>query len=488
MPTRVEKPRTVASRAKEPLAVIREHAGTLLIGAAALVGLYYASQYSYLLFHNIVEMFSIVVACGIFMIAWNSRRFSENVYFLFLGIAYLFVAAVDLLHTVAYPGMGVFPGYGTNLTAQLWVSSRYIESLSLFVAPLLIGRRLRANTTLAIYAAVVSLLLLSIFRWEIFPACFVNGAGLTRFKVNSEYAISAILVGSLGLLFRRRRDFDKQVLALLAGSVIVTIASELAFTLYTEPYGPANKVGHFLKIASFYLIYKAMIGTGLKKPYDFLFRNLKQSEQRLRDERNRAQEYLDIAGAMIVVLDQDRRVTLINRRGCEILGYPSASVIGRNWFDTFVPGSVREREKRRFAQLLAGNAKPDVYFECPVVCRTGEERILAWHDTILKDQEGRPAAALSSGEDITEIRRAYEKLRKFNEELEQRVIERTRALRESEERYRRIVSTAQEGIWVLDGEAKTTYLNQRMAEMLGYTVEETLGRPLFDFMDADRES
>ena len=57
------------------------------------------SFYNYLLFHSLVEIFSIVIACGIFMVAWNSRRFLDNNYLLFLGIAYLFIAALDLLHS-----------------------------------------------------------------------------------------------------------------------------------------------------------------------------------------------------------------------------------------------------------------------------------------------------------------------------------------------------------------------------------------------------
>jgi len=110
-----------------------------------LVGLYLTSLYSYLLFHSTAEIFSIVVACGVFMVAWNSRRFLDNNYLLFIGIAYLFVALIDLIHTLAYTGMGVFPGYATNLPTQLWISARYVESLSLLIAPLLLKRKLRTN-------------------------------------------------------------------------------------------------------------------------------------------------------------------------------------------------------------------------------------------------------------------------------------------------------------------------------------------------------
>jgi hypothetical protein len=74
---------------------------TVISGVLILLGLYLTSLYSYLLFHSLAEMFSIVVACGIFMLAWNSRRFLDNNYLLFIGIAYLFIGGLDLVHTLA---------------------------------------------------------------------------------------------------------------------------------------------------------------------------------------------------------------------------------------------------------------------------------------------------------------------------------------------------------------------------------------------------
>jgi len=247
-----------------------------------LSGLYLTSLYSYLLFHSLSEIFSIVVACGIFMIAWNSRQFLDNNYLLFIGIAYLFVGGLDLLHTLAYKGMGVLQGYNANLPTQLWIAARYIESFSLLVAPLVLGRKLRSSFVLMGYFLVVSILLASIFHWRIFPDCFVEGVGLTPFKKWSEYIICLVLISSIGLLVRKQKEFDRVVLKLLVASIFLTIAAELAFTFYMSVYGISNLFGHFCKIISFYLIYKAIIQTGLTKPYDLLFRNLKQSEEALR--------------------------------------------------------------------------------------------------------------------------------------------------------------------------------------------------------------
>ncbi len=246
-----------------------------------LAGLYLSSLHNYLLFHSLSEIFSIFVACGIFVVAWNSRRFLDNNYLLFLGIAYLFIGGLDLVHTLAYKGMGIFSGYDANLPTQLWISARYIESMSLLIAPLFIPRKLNTRVVFMSYAVLVSLMLASIFYWNIFPDCFIEGTGLTRFKKISEYFICLLLMGSVFLLFQKQKEFDKNIFRLLIASILLTIGSELAFTFYIKVHGLSNLIGHFLKLISFYFIYKSIIESGFVKPYSLLFRNLKQREEEL---------------------------------------------------------------------------------------------------------------------------------------------------------------------------------------------------------------
>jgi signal transduction histidine kinase len=253
----------------------------ILSGLLVLLGLFLSSLYSYLLFHNLAEIFSIVIACAIFMFAWNARHFLQNNYLLFIGIAYLFVAGVDLIHTLAYKGMRVFPGDDANLPTQLWIAARYLQSISLLIAPLLLRRKFNPYYVFISYAVTVSLLLGAIFYWHVFPDCYIEGLGLTPFKKISEYIISLILLASVALLLKKRVGFDRGVLNLLILSIVFTIAAELAFTLYVSVYGLLNIIGHLLKIVAFYLIYKAIIETGLVRPYDLLFRDLKQSEETL---------------------------------------------------------------------------------------------------------------------------------------------------------------------------------------------------------------
>jgi len=245
-----------------------------MLWALVLGGLYFTSLYSYLLFHALAEVFSAAVALAIFMLVWNVRRSLGNTYLLFVGIAYLFIGGLDLVHTLAYAGMGVFRGYAENLPTQLWIGARYLQSVSLLVAPLFLGKQLNLKFVFAGYVAAVSLLLAAIFYWEVFPTCFVAGEGLTSFKKLSEYVISVILLASIALLIRKRDLFDPTVLRWLVSSISLTILSEMCFSIYVGTYGVASLLGHFLKIISFYCIYKAIIELGMARPFAVLFRNL----------------------------------------------------------------------------------------------------------------------------------------------------------------------------------------------------------------------
>lgn len=138
-------------------------------------------------------------------------------------------------------------------------------------------------------------------------------------------------------------------------------------------------------------------------------------EEACQKERDRAQLYLDIAGVLILAIDSAQKVVVANKKCCEILGYEEHEIVGKNWFENFVPERKREEVKDTFAKLLAGEMEPVEYFENPVLTKTDEERIIAWHSTVLKDQAGKIVGTLSSGEDITERKSAEEALHKGEE-------------------------------------------------------------------------
>ena len=281
------RPRTGVSK---KVAVIKNII-VLLAAAVSLVALYVLSGHNYLLFHGLVEIFGIVIAFAIFVIAWNSRYIIDNHYLQFVGISFLFVAGFSLLHTLAYKGMGVFPEVGANLATQLWIVTRYLLSFSLFMPLLFISRRFKAGIIFAVYFLIAIFLAVSIFYWNNFPVAYIDDAGLTLFKVASEYIITAVFLMTAGLLVLKRQEFSSSVFRLLVGALATAAAAELAFTLYVDVYGIANMVGHLLNVVSFYLIYRALIETGFAKPYELLFFYLKQSEVTL---TNRADELMRV--------------------------------------------------------------------------------------------------------------------------------------------------------------------------------------------------
>jgi PAS domain S-box-containing protein len=136
--------------------------------------------------------------------------------------------------------------------------------------------------------------------------------------------------------------------------------------------------------------------------------------------RNRARQYLDIAGVILVAIDADRRVTLINQKGCEVLQGTATEIIGKDWFETFVPEQIRRDVVDGFQQLMAGELEPMEYFENPVLTQSGEKRLVAWHNALLKDDKGRITGTLSSGEDITEKKHAEEQIINLNQDLQKR--------------------------------------------------------------------
>lgn len=280
------------------------------------VALYLTNIYNYLLFHSFAELFSIIIAFTLFIIAWNSRNFLKQHfdYLTFIGIAYMFVSFLDLLHVLSYNGMNIFKGYNFYAN-QLWIGARYLESISL-LAPFIFmhfKKRLRPDFTFTIYTIITSIIVASIFYFKVFPICFVEGKGQTQFKVISEYLICLILIADTILLRKKKNQFDNKVYMFLFWSIIFTIASEFEFTLYVSNYGFSNLLGHYFKILSFYFIYQAVIVTCITEPYRTIFKELTDKEKIIKTQNAKLEAIIENMSDQLLVCDKNAHYTMINK-------------------------------------------------------------------------------------------------------------------------------------------------------------------------------
>lgn len=140
--------------------------------------------------------------------------------------------------------------------------------------------------------------------------------------------------------------------------------------------------------------------------------------EQLVKERDQAQKYVDVVGSIIGVIGKDLKVTLVNQKACDVLGYNKDEIIGKNWFDAFLPAYIRERIKEGYLGVLEGELVPPEYSEKPILTKTNEERLIFWHDVILRDEDNNIIGTISSGDDITERKIAEKAMEEANQELE----------------------------------------------------------------------
>lgn len=197
----------------------------------------------------------------------------------------------------------------------------------------------------------------------------------------------------------------------------------------------------------------------------------KKVEKELYREKVRAQTYLDIAGVVLVAINSDLTISLINKRGVEIIGYNEDEIIGRSFID-FIPEKFKAELINIAMGLISGNLDKFEYYEGPVLTKSGEERLISWHIAILRDNEGNFINALVSGEDITERKKAE------------------KALKASEKRYRALYDDNPSMYFTIDSEATILSVNLFGAEELGYNASELIGQSIISkvFYEKDRKS
>ena len=370
-----------------------------------VLGIYFSSFYSYLLFHTIAEIFSIVIAGGIFVIGWNSRKNIDNSFFLVVGVSFLFVGFMDIIHTLAYPGMNIFTEYDTNLPTQLWIAARYLQALSFLLASLVVNKNLKPYLITIGYLLVTGILVYLIFA-GIFPDCYIEGSGLTPFKIISEYIINLFLLITILILYYYRSEFDKKILILIISSIIATMIAELAFTFYVSAYGFSNLLGHIFKIIAFYLLYKSIIRIGLETPFDLVFRKLKISEQQITVAYSELDQMFN-AALPIRIIDNNCKIIKVNDTFCDLFHLKREELIGKKCFE-ILPHNFCHTETCSRNQILKG--KEEVIYETKQYQADGTELILIVDSVSYRTPSGEFLGLIQNYTDITKRKKAEEQI------------------------------------------------------------------------------
>jgi PAS domain S-box-containing protein len=196
-------------------------------------------------------------------------------------------------------------------------------------------------------------------------------------------------------------------------------------------------------------------------------KRLKELNRKLEAEKNRAQKYLDVAGVMMLMLDSDGKIALANKRTAQVLGRLEKELIGKNWFENFIPENQKEEIFRVFKKNLNFKTKKLDFYENDIHTAKGEIRRIQWHNVYIKNPEGIVTGLLSSGLDVTEERLAKKRLE------------------ESERKFKNIFDYSYVGIALGNPEGMIIEVNEEFARMTAYTKEELCQMHFNDFTHPD---
>ncbi len=192
-----------------------------------------------------------------------------------------------------------------------------------------------------------------------------------------------------------------------------------------------------------------------------------------RAEALKAESYFNTSGVIMEVTDMDLRLVHLNRKGYEFFGYQPEEIIGTDWIDIKLPESERTQVKAMMRRELAGQPSPPST-EQTVMTRTGEERIVTWHDAPLRGADGTITGLVSTGVDVTDRVRAE------------------RALQASELKFKELFNHAQDAIFLhaVDSDDMTGPIieaNGVACAWTGYSREELLDLTITDVFDNSPE-
>ena len=232
--------------------------------------IYWANK-NFLVYHTISELISVMITFLILITSLYHYELNKSNKLIILGIAFGFVSCFDLMHLFTYKGMGILADNNAwNTSTQLDIVGRFIESLSFLICFLLPAKEYNLKKIFFNYFFILVLVMFSIFSFNIFPECYIEGYGLTSFKIISQYVSCIILfIATIIFINQNYKDSNKPNIFIIC-SLILNITYGLLFAYYSNSTDIFSSIGHFLKPISFYLFYTALIKSDFNKTHSSL--------------------------------------------------------------------------------------------------------------------------------------------------------------------------------------------------------------------------
>jgi PAS domain S-box-containing protein len=279
------------------------------------------SQYNMLAFHTFAELFAIVISFVMFAFAWSTYRFSSNKFLLILACGYFWIGYLDVIHTLTFKGMNIFNYDDGNVSIQFWIGTRYLEALLLLAAPFVATRSLNRHLLLLSFG-LVAVSLTFLIATGIFPQAYIDGVGLTAFKIYSEYLIVLLLIFAIVVITRNTQEITHNEKTLLIFSVVFTIIAELTFTLYVSVLDMSIVVGHIFKIISFWFILQAIVISNLQIPF-----------LEIVNQRNYNRNLFETSLIGLALSKMDGTLLDVNSAYAKIIGRTVEETINMNYWD-----------------------------------------------------------------------------------------------------------------------------------------------------------
>ncbi len=239
--------------------------------------------------------------------------------------------------------------------------------------------------------------------------------------------------------------FDKAVKDCIAGT---------PYNIITRIWHENDNSYHYIQTQGFPVIEKngeinQLFGTSQD------ITEMKKAEAEIIRAKETAEQYLELAGNIILSINTNGEIILINQAGLELLGYDDKDeLIGKNWFETSIPLNLIDERKEAFHKALSGQLNIVDHYEAEIITKTGKVKTISWHNTSIRNEAGQIIAILSSGTDVTEIK-------SIQKDLE-----------DSKERFELAMKSTSDGIFDWNLITSEIYYSPGWKSMLGYKYDE----------------